>query len=388
MASADLASLARDLRQIHDAVLAGGTPPRRPRAVVARSWERVLGLGVDPDRRYLRDPLSIGEVETRRRTTRLAAVVDDLRGLLAPAAEASEYLVVITDADGIVLWRSGAPRVKHHADVLGFAEGALWTEEAVGTNAIGTALAEAAPVQLFSAEHFENAQVPWYCTAAPIHDPVDGALLGVVDVSGPALTLHPAIRALVTAAVRLAEAQLWRDHAERLDRLRRTSAPLITSGDGPLLVVDDHGWVAVQQGVASAERVAAPRPDLLVAVPGLGLCLPERVPGGWLIRGREQPRSVTATLDLSVSPAMLRVDPGSAPWLAPLNPRPAQLLAALAAAGPAGMTADQLSRVLFGDGDHKVTVRAEVSRMRRVIGALVATSPYRIADGVTVDVVG
>ena len=36
----------------------------------------------------------------------------------------------------------------------------------VGTNAIGTALAEAAPVQLFSAEHFEQAQHPWYCTAA------------------------------------------------------------------------------------------------------------------------------------------------------------------------------------------------------------------------------
>ena len=46
------------------------------------------------------------------------------------------------------------------ADRLGFSEGAVWTEMTVGTNAIGTALAEQAPVQLFSAEHFEQQQHP------------------------------------------------------------------------------------------------------------------------------------------------------------------------------------------------------------------------------------
>jgi hypothetical protein len=47
------------------------------------------------------------------------------------------------------------------------------------------------------------------------------------------------------------------------------------------------------------------------------------------------------------------------------------------------MTAAQLSRELFGDGDHAVSARAEVSRLRRVLGALVATNPYRIAEGVS-----
>ena len=177
------------------------------------------------------------------------------------AADASSYLVVVTDADGVVLWRDGAARVRRHADTLGFAEGALWTEEAVGTNAIGTAIAEAAPVQLFSAEHFEAAQHPWYCTAAPVHDPADGSLLGVVDVSGPALTLHPTIRALVTTSVQLAEARLWRHHEEHLEQLRRTAAPLLTASEGPLLVVDDHGWVAAQQGVSGRDRIAVPQPD-------------------------------------------------------------------------------------------------------------------------------
>lgn len=387
MASHDLATRARDLVRIHDAVLAGSAPPQRPRAVVARSWARVLGLGIDPDGRNGRDPLGPGEVEARRRTSRLALVVDEIRELLLSAADASSYLVVITDADGVVLWRSGSPRVRRQADGLGFAEGALWTESAVGTNAIGTALEEGAPVQLFSAEHFETAQVPWYCTASPIHDPIDGSLLGVVDVSGPALTLHPAIEALVTASVRLAEARLWRHHEERLEQLRRSAEPLLSGANGPLLVVDDHGWVAAHQGVAVRDRVEAPRADRAVAVPGLGLCLPERLRGGWLIRPSSGETRLRATLDLTTTPAMLEVRGGEAPWRVALSPRHADVLALLGAAGRAGLTAGVLSHRLYGDGEHQVTVRAEISRMRRALGALLTTNPYRLGEGVELSVV-
>ena len=52
------------------------------------------------------------------------------------------------------------------------------------------------------------------------------------------------------------------------------------------------------------------------------------------------------------------------------------------------MTAGQLSAALFGDVEHAVTIRAEISRLRRVIGALVDTNPYRLAEGVALTVVG
>ena len=387
MATHDLAMRARDLVRIHDAVLSGSAPPERPRAVVARSWSRVLGLGVDPDGRNGRDPLSPADVDARRRTSRLALVIDEIRELLLSAADASNYLVVVTDADGIVLWRSGSPRVKRQADGLGFAEGALWTERAVGTNAIGTALEEGTPVQLFSAEHFENAQVPWYCTASPIHDPIDGSLLGIVDVSGPALTLHPAIEARVTASGRRAEARLWRPHEERLEQLRRTAEPLLSGANGPLLVVDDHGWVAAHQGVSVRDRVEAPRADRAVAVPGLGLCVPERLRGGWLIRPSTGETVLRATLDRSTTPAMLEVRGVEAPWRVALSPRHADVLALLGAAGRGGLTAGVLSHRLYGDGEHQVTVRAEISRMRRALGALLATNPYRLGEGVELTIV-
>ena len=51
------------------------------------------------------------------------------------------------------------------------------------------------------------------------------------------------------------------------------------------------------------------------------------------------------------------------------------------------MTAAQLSTALFGDEEHCVTVRAEVSRLRRVVGGLVTANPYRLATGVRLSVV-
>lgn len=386
MPTHDLAMRARDLVRIHDAVLSGAAPPERPRPVVARSWSRAISLGVDPDGRNGRDPLQPADVDRRRRSSRLSLVIDEIRELLLSAADASNYLVVVTDAEGVLLWRSGSPRVKRQADGLGFVEGALWTESAVGTNAIGTALAEAGPVQLFSAEHFENAQVPWYCTSSPIHDPIDGTLLGIVDVSGPAMTLHPAIEALVTASVRLAEARLWRHHEEGLEQLRRTAEPLLSGANGPLLVVDDHGWVAAHQGISVRDRVEVPQADRAIAVPGLGLCLPERMRGGWLIRPSVAAASMSARLDLTVSPAELEVLGGDSPWRVALTPRHAELLVAIAGAGPAGASAGRLSQVLYGDAERQVTVRAEISRLRRVLGALLATNPYRLGAGVSLTI--
>jgi hypothetical protein len=379
----DLSQHARVLTRVHDAVLAGGAPPVRPRGVVARSWTRVLGLGLDASRTNAREPLAFAEVERRRRQSPLALVVDELRQVLVSVADASSFLMVVTDADGVILWREGSPRVRMRADSLGFMEGARWTEGTVGTNAIGTALAEAAPVQLFSAEHFEQAQHPWYCTAAPIHHPVSGELLGVVDVSGPALTLHPVIGALVETAVKLAESRLWRHHEQRLERLRQSAHAVLAAVHGPLMLVDDHGWVAHQSGIAARDRVEVPRADRLIAVPGLGLCAPERLGEGWLIRPRAAQQDIVADLDLT-GPPVLRLHPG--PWVTPLTRRHADVLVLLQRSGRQGMTAAGLSTALFGDEEHCVTVRAEISRLRKVVGGLVTTNPYRLADGVTLSV--
>lgn len=381
----DLSQHARQLVRVHDAVLGGRQPAMAPRALVERSWSRVLGLGLEPGRANARDPFGREEVERRRRESPLSQVIGELTGVIGDVADASRFLMVVTDADGVILWRSGSSVVRRTADRLGFNEGATWTEDVVGTNAIGTALAEVSPVQLFSAEHFEAAQHPWYCTACPIHDPRTGELLGIVDVSGPAMTLHPAIGALVETGVRLAESMLWRHHESRLERLRGASEHLISAAGGPALVVDDHGWVAHRIGISSRDRIAVPGGGNMVVVPGLGMCLPERIRDGWLIRPRDVSTIVDAVLDLTGAP-VLRVSGGGDPWRSPLSPRHAQIVAIVSEVGVAGVSAADLSRRLHGDDQHVLTVRAEVSRLRRVIGALVVAHPYRLADGVRISV--
>jgi hypothetical protein len=381
----DLSRHARDLLRVHDAVLGGLPSPQRPRALVARSWSRVMEIGLDPDAANARDPLPREEVERRRRESPLALIIEELRQVLSGVADASRFLMVVTDADGVILWREGAASVRVRADRLGFSEGAVWTETTVGTNAIGTALAERAPVQLFSAEHFEQQQHPWYCTAAPVHDPRTGELLGVVDVSGPALTLHPAITALVETAVRLAESRLWRHHEQRLERLRTSVEHILSGVRGPLLLVDDHGWVAHHAGIAVRDRIAVPRADRPLAVPGMGLCVPERLADGGVVRPPGGARSVSVRLDLTSRP-VLEVRAEGEPWTISLSRRHAEILELLGRTGAVGLTAPELSRALFGDADHVVTVRAEVSRLRRAVGALVETNPYRLSDDVALSV--
>jgi hypothetical protein len=387
----NLSEHARVLLRVHDAVLAGSRPPVAPRRVVQRSWSRVLGLGLDASHTNVRQVLQPDDVERRRRESALSLVVDELRAMLGSVADASHFLVVVTDADGVLLWREGSASVRLRADRLGFAEGARWTEQVVGTNAIGTALAEAAPVQLFSAEHFEQDQHPWYCTAAPIHDPRTGELLGVVDVSGPALTLHPVIGALVEGATRLAEARLWVHHEQRLERLRRSQEGLLATVRGPLLLVDDDGWVAHQAGIAVRQRVEVPRAGRALAVPGLGLCVPERLGEGWLVRPRAVlttgDERIVAELDLTGRAPVLTLRADVEPWRTTLTRRHAEIFVLLHRAGAGGLSAAALSTALFGDEEHLVTVRAEVSRLRRVVGGLVGTAPYRLTDGVALSVV-
>lgn len=366
---------------MHDAVLGGARPPEPARRLVTRSWHRALAAGLDPDASNGRRDPDVTELARRRDQSPLSLVIDDLRSILTAPADASQFVVVVADADGMILWREGSARVRLTADRLGFAEGALWTERTVGTNAIGTALAEAAPVELFAAEHFEHPQHAWYCTAVPVHHPRSGELLGVVDISGPALTLHPALGALVDSAVRVAQASLWRHHQDLLAQLRRRTEHIVDTAGGPILVVDDDGWVAHRAGVGGAERVSVPDPLLPVAVPGIGLCRPERIDGGWLLR----PAGESGVLTVALADRSLAVTGGGRNWRATLTPRHAQLLRHICDAGPTGVSAAALSRAVFGDDAHTVTVRAELSRLRRQLGALIATNPYRLAPGVRLD---
>ena len=393
-AGEDPVRYAQLLRRVRDATLAGDRPPATPRPVISDSWRRTIRFGIDPDQgKELAGQARLDEVEHRRRAGQLDRVLPVLGGVLLPAAEDAGHIMVVVDADGVILWRDGPRAVQRNAEHLGFCPGANWGEASVGTNAIGTALVVRRPVQVYSAEHFVKSHHAWTCAAAPIHDPATGKLLGVVDLSGAAATVHPSSLALVDAAARMAEQELREAHRRNLQALRATAAPLLARVRGAAFVTDPDGWVAGATGVAPVEQLTLPaqRDSEFAWLPAFGLCRLEPLPGGWLVTvtgGVLGPQRAATSAELDLRDPrfpVLAITSPSGQWRHRLSPRHAELLLILATARD-GRTAAELSADMFGTPEHTVTVRAETSRLRRIVGGLLLQRPYRFADWVDVRV--
>ncbi|MBV9025699.1 MAG: GAF domain-containing protein [Streptomycetaceae bacterium] len=374
---------------MHEAALTSRRLAARPHPLILESWKRMVIQGMDPDRNRHLGLLPRDEVDKRRESSGLGEVLPAFREGLAAVAENDWHLMVVTDADGRVLWRSGSHAGQRTADRFGLQEGSCLTEEVAGTNAVGTSLLARRPIQVTSAEHYVRMFHSWFCTSAPVHDPRDGRLLGAVDVTGPADKVHPATLALVSAVARVAEGELRSRHLESVERLRSAAAPLLARIGGKAIAVDHYGWTAGVIGISPTDRVALPdSPQTGNAwLPALGLCSLEPLPGGWLVRihSQETPRAPSrVVLDLrrprtwSVS-----VDGAAGSWAQHLSPRHTELLFVLAVHRE-GRTAAQLAADLFGEPTRTVTIRAEFSRLRRQLAGVLAHRPYRFTDEVDV----
>ncbi|MET9443051.1 GAF domain-containing protein [Streptomyces sp. NPDC006610] len=392
LAAVDATRAARMVREMRDAALAGRRSRPGPRPVIEQSWDRMLRGGVDPERGARSRLLTPDEVRRRREESPLRHVLPVLREGLVSVADAAHHIMVVADADGRVLWREGSSAVLRQADGLGFMLGADWRESVVGTNGVGTAAVLRRPVQVFAGEHFLRAHASWTCAGAPITDPRDGRLLGVVDVSGPLETVHPATLAWVDSVAKLAEARLRERHLASLERLRAVAAPALARLAGRALAVDRDGWTAAVTGMPYTDRVAMPK-SLTPGrrwVPGLGVCAVEPLAEGWLVRPTDEPLpggSTRIVLDLAQPRRCSVTVSGSAgSWTHEMSPRHSELLFLLAEHRE-GRTAAQLAADMFGDPARTVTVRAEISRVRRYLGGFLEHRPYRFCDAVDIAVV-
>ncbi|WP_436844989.1 GAF domain-containing protein [Streptomyces roseoverticillatus] len=378
------------LPAVREACLGDARPPVPPRPLIGQSWHRVRLRGVDPEKGGSSPRLAADEVEERRQRSPLGGLLTHMREGLGSVVDVERHLMAVTDAEGRVLWRQGNRGVLRSADRLGFDVGASWAEELVGTNGIGTSLVERRPVQVRSAEHFVRTHHAWSCAAAPLHDPRDGRLLGVLNVSGPAPVFNPATLPLVTAVAKVGEGELRVRHWESVERLRAVAAPMLARVGGRALVVDRDGWAAAVTGMGPVGRVALPKSVQAgrVWLPSLGLCALAPLPDGWLVRVEEAPRAelVPSRVVLDVrGPRRWTVTVAGAAgeWSQELSPRHAELLYVLAR-HPGGRSAAELAADLFGDASRTVTVRAEMSRMRRTLAGVLSHRPYRFAENVDV----
>ncbi len=338
--------------------------PSGVRELVAQSWQRSLRLGVDP-RATAPLELEAAQLRAYREAHPLATLLPVVRHLLAEDADEAGHIVAVGDAEGRLLWVEGHRGLRSRAERMHFVEGALWSERGVGTNAPGTALALARPVQIAAAEHYGAEVQPWSCVAAPVRDPVDGTVLGVVDLTGGHDLAGPRSLALVRACAAAMEAQLLVSARGRVT----AAAALLGHGahrPSPGGAPEDEPPAEVESGRA---RRPGPAPSLSRAF-------------GWT-PGADRAGRTRAGLELLGLDAGVLHLPERTVFL---SRRHAEIVWLLASSGR-GMTMHALDAALHEHGSHLVTIRSEMFRMRKVLGDdVLGSRPYRLLLDVTSDV--
>lgn len=190
----------------HEVAIAGGTTSDLDERVL-RAWARSGAAGISPDQEGPTHILEGPEINEARARTPLGAVAADVVASVADTSAAGRHLVVLTDARGCLLWRSGSPSILRSADAIAFAEGADWSESGIGANAISLALESGSLSHAMAGEHYVRAHHGWTCTASPVRD-ATGTVVGVLDVSHPLRYSTAETASLVRCGTRLAETLL------------------------------------------------------------------------------------------------------------------------------------------------------------------------------------
>ncbi|MBN9669147.1 GAF domain-containing protein [Labrenzia aggregata] len=148
-------------------------------------------------------PERIGDSQLRQRLDRTGALsriaapkLDQLFGLVGQ----SGCTVLLTDAEGVILDQRCGPADETVFREWGLSTGTDWSEAAVGTNGVGTCVAEERPIIVHQNEHFLARNAGMSCMDAPIFGP-DGRLAGALDVSSARSDQTEAFNRLIAAMV-------------------------------------------------------------------------------------------------------------------------------------------------------------------------------------------
>ncbi len=131
---------------------------------------------------------------------------------LRRTAEDGDLVVAVTDPETRIQWTYGGRVMRRKAESVNFVAGARWDDRSAGTNALDLANRLDAPSMVFSAEHYASIVHNWVCWAAPLHDPVTGRQLGVLDLSTTWDRTHPIGMATARVMARLIEGAMPHTH--------------------------------------------------------------------------------------------------------------------------------------------------------------------------------
>jgi signal transduction histidine kinase len=209
---------------------------------ILTSWQRCVVAGLSPDRfevRYQPDVDDDGPLHWAAAPI-LDQVADELEG--------TGVGLLLTDARGQVVDRRAADTgILARLDRIGLAPGFLYSEDLIGTNAIGTAITQQGPSVVTGAEHFADALTPMACAATPVTDGA-GEVLGVIDLTCAAENFNPMLLPFAKRAA-------W----EVGRRLREGTNPRSPHPSGWPSLTDTERVVACLAAQGLASRIIADR---------------------------------------------------------------------------------------------------------------------------------
>ena len=212
---------------------------------VRHSWSRCLGsYSLDP--LQTKKPIIVERSDLQERRERIGAVLPIARIEmlnLSRQMHHSQFGIMLTDIDGVILCYAGDPGFSDTARRSGFREGAIWSERELGTNGMGTCLMMQRSVIIHRSEHFLVQNTALTCSAAPIFD-MRGGLIAALDISGSASMTQMHTLALVEIAAQNIENRALLEAARPYYALRFHPHHefVCTPGEG-VLVFDQTGII-------------------------------------------------------------------------------------------------------------------------------------------------
>lgn len=150
---------------------------------IAKSWDQCTAMAIDPE---LKKVPKITEEEflliCQKRKHLLLQISQPIINKFIQFFDYSKYTIGLTDENGILLFSDGNQALIKEGLKYNCVVGSCWSEESIGTNAIGNCLTLGQPICIVGEEHFVKQWRKYACAASPIRDPFSGEIIGVVNL--------------------------------------------------------------------------------------------------------------------------------------------------------------------------------------------------------------
>lgn len=241
----DLLSKMKELEKNWKQFIIDNRTPANVRTEVLKSWKRCIDYNVDPLQKH--SPVIMKEKELTEliNQSNLYEVSLPIIEKLYEDIKGTGHLITLSDKGGKIIHLKGDSKIESQAQKMNFVLGSDWSEQAAGSNAIGTSLTSGQPIQILSFEHYCEGVHPWVCSACPIRDPLTQEIIGVIDLTGPSNFAQSHSLSVVQSISNIIEQDLLQNSQKTLQYLynkydqikRRRSAVQVIVFDEMLNVV-------------------------------------------------------------------------------------------------------------------------------------------------------